>query len=132
MKTLLAAAAAILITTGAAAAEEAQTPPTLWYQAPIESGCTVAVVEPMRTPSEWTGACTPGSPISGEGDFRLRFEESGRLLVMRATFVDGAPDGPAVIRVYSLATDEQIEEHRITFVRGCVQGRPDCTPLPAR
>lgn len=123
---ILAAMAAFLAMGGAAAAQ------TNWIQQPLEGGCTIGVVSPSSQPSTWDGACVPGEPISGPGNFSLSFEPTGRLVVMNATFVDGVPDGDAVISVYSMATNEKIEEHRITFVRGCMVGREDCTPLPAR
>lgn len=126
MKMILAAMAAFLALTGAAAAQ------TNWIQQPLEGGCTIGVVSPSDQPSTWDGVCVPGEPISGPGNFSISFAPSGRRVVMTATFVDGVPDGDAVISVFSIATNDKIEEHRMTFVRGCMAGREDCTPLPPR
>ena len=129
MKYFIAAFISLALLPAVAAAQNAPAA-SPWYQEPIAGGCTVALVAPMNRPAEWDGACTPGEPISGPGNFRMRFEDSGRLVVMRTTFVDGAPHGDTLFEVFSLTTNEKIEEHRVVFERGCLAGADDCTPLP--
>ncbi|MBX7248064.1 MAG: hypothetical protein K1X35_03330 [Caulobacteraceae bacterium] len=79
-----------------------------WVKETTDKGCyrlMASMVDSTTTTSGhgfvWTGPCTPGQPINGEGTFYLQ-DRSGFIMAYTGRIVNGFNDGPTQVAVYFL------------------------------
>lgn len=107
-----------------------------WVKEITDQGCyrlSQALVDQYTTTSGagfvWTGACTPGQPINGEGTFYRQYPD-GLIQAYTGRISNGFPDGPTQFVQFRSWPPSGAGENRETldFNMGCSPYLPDCQP----